>query len=539
MIKIKGYFFIFLIIANIYFLLASIPQFILIKRAPANTIYPLFQVSQIPDYNGYLSAITLGQNGYWYFRNPYTSEKPIISIFYLFYILIGKITGIFHIWQPIAFHLARILAVELFIISIFVLCYSVTGKSLVFWSSLFSLFATITPPTIFNQIYPFTGNIPWWSKYDAIQRLDGIPHHILGQALFLLSISFLILFLRHAGRKYMHACLICTFLAGIIFPPSLFPIIFALPLTLMIIIIKSLLTINNTGISRKQFLPLFALFITAFITLFISWIQTQIGYHKSVWIDWEIARWNRGEPEFDKNLIMLFGILPIIALPAIIAALKDVKWEKIFLVCWAILPILLLPFVNILSISKIRLLGFAPFVPWGILCTISIFETVRSYRKYLSSLLLISFMGISFTISVLILLNNIYFSQKLPLYDNIFVPKETWRMFDFVKKEIPKDSVILSDEYMGNLLPAHAPVISYFGHINLTYKFLDKQNNVWRFYTLRMDEEEAKEFLKKNNIKYVFFGHNEKGLGNLDKLAYPFLMQIYEENGNIFYKIGS
>src|SRR3989344_890051 len=73
---------IFLIIANILFALSNIPLFILIARTPQKTVYPLNQPNQLYDFNGYLSAITQGQNGFWYFRNPYTTENAPPSIFY-------------------------------------------------------------------------------------------------------------------------------------------------------------------------------------------------------------------------------------------------------------------------------------------------------------------------------------------------------------------------------------------------------------------------------------------------------------------------
>lgn len=550
MFKNKGYFFTFVIIAHIYFLLSNIPLLNLIRRTPPGTTFPLFQPGQIPDYNGYLSAITLGQNGYWYFRNPYTTEKAIPGLFYIYYILIGKVSGLFHLWPPLAYHLARIFTVELFILSIFLLCYEILGKKYAFWASLLSIIGTISPLWLFHQKDAFITFTPWWSKFDAIQRLDGIPHHILGQALLLLSISFIILFQKSDRKIALFASMTTAFLAGIIFPPSIFPIIFALPLTLIILFIlratpmlhrgsREVLPSSSSRQARTIITPFILLFLTASVSLFISFLQTHQGYYKSVWVDWEVSRWNINEPGFNKDLFLVFGILPLISIPAIFEYLKSKSWEKIFIVLWAFLPFLLLPFVGIFSVSKIRLLGDAPFVPWGMLCAITIFEVARHMKsaKPLIIGILIIFLGISFATSARIFTKVINYTRTFPAYSNIFIPQSNWKLIDFAKIEIPRDSIILSDEYMGNLLPSYAPIISYFGHINLTYKFLEKQNNVWRFYTLRMDEEEAKEFVRINNIKYVYFGIAEKGLGSLDSLPFKFLKVIYLENDNIIYKV--
>ena len=84
----------------------------------------------------------------------------------------------------------------------------------------------------------------------------------------------------------------------------------------------------------------------------------------------------------------------------------------------------------------------------------------------------------------------------------------------------------LSDEYVGIILPAFAPVISYVGHHPLTYQFRQKKEVIKEFYSGAMDSVQARDFLSANGIAYVFFGADERKYG-FDVGVYPFLENVF------------
>ena len=50
-----------------------------------------------------------GAEGLWLFQLPYTSEAHTPTIFYLFHLLLGKISALTGLSTPLVYHLARLL----------------------------------------------------------------------------------------------------------------------------------------------------------------------------------------------------------------------------------------------------------------------------------------------------------------------------------------------------------------------------------------------------------------------------------------------
>lgn len=126
------------------------------------------------------------------------------------------------------------------------------------------------------------------------------------------------------------------------------------------------------------------------------------------------------------------------------------------------------------------------------------------------------------------LLADISKVRSTPLYSNVYISNNHWQAVDYLKKETPNNSIVLSNEYMGNIIPAYTHNISYFGHPVHTKDFYIKQHEISLFYGNNLSDEEAKTFVKKNNINYIYFGPDEKS--TTDKLKYPFLKEVFKKN---------
>lgn len=98
---------------------------------------------------------------------------------------------------------------------------------------------------------------------------------------------------------------------------------------------------------------------------------------------------------------------------------------------------------------------------------------------------------------------------------------------NFIRDELPADSTILTDYYMGNQVPANTNSRVYFGHLLQTPNATDKQEKIDQFYTGEMSGEDAKKFLTENNIQYVYADREEL------EVSYAFLEQEYA-NDEVF-----
>ncbi len=575
------YFIIFLIITNLLLIFSQAATLIRFLKTPQNRIFPFVHTDWAHDYYLYLSVITQGENGSWLYRDPYTTEPTNPGIFYLFFTTIGQTAKIFHLPGVSAYHITTFLGFEFFVILLYLLSSQILGKKPAFWASMMSILGTVSPTLIMNQKIDFPINMPWWIMMDALERLYALPHYVFSQALLLLAIILFIKFFRTAKLRYALSSALSFGIGGFILPSILIPAFVILPLFLFFYSSYHSINLRRISIKPALFLGMLVILIICFADYLIMKLQVQSGFPWDQWTKWGLARWNYNEPGFDKTLLLSFGILPLLSLPAIISGVRKKNWEMIFVAMWAFLPFILLPFATPLEIAKIRLVQMANFVPFGILATYSIFQIIPKYilanlkgtiletdfsrignrlnkeganwpstnttkkkvrpEKFVSEGLLILIMLIIFIITTLpvslnILNQRIQYVKTEPIYDHFYIPKTSFDAIKFINKNIPANSVILAHEKYGIIIPAFVPVVSFFGHVTQTMNYFGKEKDVTNFFSGIWSEKETKQFLITNKISYIYYGWQEEELG-FDISKYPFLKEIFRNEDVTFYKV--
>lgn len=568
----------FFILVNILLIITQTPMLMRFVNTPQDRIYPFVHTDWAHDYYLYLAAINQGINGDLLYHDPYTTEPTTKGIFYIFFTTTGQIARIFHLNPVATYHLLTIISFEMFIIFTFLLSQMILGKKYAFWGALFGIIGTISPTLLGNLKINFPINMPWWIMQDSFERLYALPHYNFSQALLLLTIILLIKFFRTRDIKYAYYACLTIFISGLILPSVLIPAVIILPASYFLYLLINFLKtkkVSSDGIILKGIGLIIA---GALIDYFIIKNQIQMGFPWDQWTKWGLNRWNYGEPGFDKIFLLSFGIMPILSLPAVIEAFRKNKWELIFTSLWAVIPLMLLPFATPLEIAKIRLVEIANFVPFGILTAYTIFQIIPRMKILkqagdaseglpdVASLALkptvpsadfeaksgirerqdprgnifiyaltIIFLATTLPVSLNILSQRIEYTKKEPVYDHIYIPKTSYAAIEYIKNNLPKDSAILSHEKYGIIIPAFAPTISYFGHVTQTMNYREKEQNVIDFFSGRWKEPEAKEFLTRNGINYVYYGWQEKELGE-SVVKYPFLKIIYQNNEATLYQ---
>lgn len=526
-------FLVFFIVFQLYIFLSNYPIIKLANRTPANSNYPFIDVDRFGDYNGYLSAITQGQNGFLFFHNPYTTEESPANLFYLPYLAAGWINRMFDFPSFIVFHGMKIIIAELYGLALYIFCSKLFSKRNALIASLLALTATVPPSFVFD-IFGIPSTNSWWRLQDAFFRLSEAPHHVFGETLLIISFIFLLKAMDHNHFKYFTFSGIFAFLCGVIFPPSVLPFI-AVCIGILFLDIVFRFKENYKAELIRFAIPL----VFALSSIGIGIFQLNQGYYRDVWSTWEVTRWNINEPDFNKIFIISLNIFPFFVLLYFVQTIRKVKFTEfikdrinIFILIWSLLPFFLIPFASFIGLSKIRLYAMVPFVSFSFIFCWVIFTM---FRKNIAVMLLLFVICLNFLTSVSLLIQNINRINNQPLYSNIYYPDSQWNAINFLKHEAPNQSVVLSDENIGNIIPAFIPITSYFGHVNLTVHFKEKQNKVWRFYTENMKNEEAEKFIHENHISYIWYGTEEKALGN-KTISYPFLKSIYQNGEIIIFK---
>ncbi len=580
----RFYLLIFFILANILLIFSQTPTLIRYLKTPQDRIFPFVHTDWAHDYYLYLSVISQGENGSWLYRDPYTTEPTNPGIFYLFFTTIGQTAKIFHLSPVAAYHITTFLGFEFFVILLYLLSSQILGKKLAFWASMMSILGTVSPTLIMNQKIDFPINMPWWIMMDAFERLYALPHYVFSQALLLLAIILFIKFFRTPKLRYALSSGISFGIGGFILPSILIPAFVTLPMLLFFYTIYHSINLRRISIKPALFIGTAVILIACFADYLIMKLQVQAGFPWDQWTKWGLMRWNYNEPTFDKTLLLSFGILPLLSIPAIISAIRKKNWEMIFVTTWAFLPFILLPFATPLEIAKIRLVQMANFVPFGILVTYAIFQiipkinssikaidhlrgvrstprtvdesiitftseeclrhTIRGgFRQKCKTLLhklkylfIIIFFLSTLPVSLNILNQRIQYIKTEPIYDHFYIPKTSYNVIRFINKNIPANSVILANEKYGIIIPAFAPVVSYFGHVTQTMNYFEKEKNVTNFFSGIWSEKEVKQFLITNKISYIYYGWQEKESG-FDISKYPFLKQIYKNEDVVLYQV--
>ena len=529
-------FILFIVISHVYALAANLSLIIKTRIAPGDTRYPLYHTPHAFDYNFYLSAITQSANGSWLMKDTLTTEPTNPTIFYFYYILTGKAASVFHLWPPVAYHLVRIISLELFFVSIFVLMKKILGVWTGFGASLFSIILTIPPAFLYNNPGAFKLFTPWWGGFEAIKRIDGLPHYLFGFSLLFISLVMILEYLYSGRSKYWIFAALCIFTAGILFPPAIMPLLFAIPSSTIALLLIKRINQQPIHINYKKTVMISILLIIGMISYLIIWRENYNGFPWDTWNRWEIAKWNQNEPTFDFNLFLSFGFPILCSIPALLLILKKPDLKRIFLLSWAIMPFVLLPFVNILGISKMRLVSSAPFVPFAALAAISIFQSpifIRAKLRYLTAgFLIISSVGTS----IFYLIPDVTEALHQKIYTNLYIQNSVWGTFHFMDKFLPDRAVVFSDEFAGSIIAAYTPMISFIGHPVHTKNYSEKKELVNIFYSAKTPISEARKIIQNYGIQYVYWGSDERNIRGTDS-AYPFLKKVFEQEGVILYKV--
>ncbi|KKQ37022.1 MAG: hypothetical protein US54_C0047G0005 [Candidatus Roizmanbacteria bacterium GW2011_GWA2_37_7] len=107
-----------------------------------------------------------------------------------------------------------------------------------------------------------------------------------------------------------------------------------------------------------------------------------------------------------------------------------------------------------------------------------------------------------------------------------YIPVQLKHGFDFLERS--KQDGVLALSPLSSYIPAQTGKHVYFGIKDQTPDYDNKVNNAVLFYSGKLTENQAKAFLKENNIHFVIVSTQEEQVG---KPSYPFLTVVYKNKG--------
>lgn len=493
--------------------------------APPNQVYNGTEFWS-DDYSAYVSYIIQGQQGKWLAYDTHTSEPDLPGIvIHEEYVLWGKLTGIFGISAIYAYHLFRLVLGAILLTVLWQFIKLIFDESLLRLTAYFLvLFVGGLPKTLVPTV---TGYIPWLTELDIFSRFVALPHYLLGNIFFLLSLIQFIKFTklqRHSIFNSSFFFLILSGLAtGFTHAVSLITLYATLAIvTLLKIAIRLSVPFKKTGVIVKSalldvsILILFAL-LTVPLLIYFRYLLTFLPW-ANLSLAWEAAAAYTTPPRD-----ILFAIGPAVFLAPVgfllLLLRKQVSVEKLVLISWLLAFFLLFYFSHpFLNIAQRRFLQTYFFIPVGLLAApvvVSFSAWVGRQWHVSRNLAAVTALFLLF-IPTFPLLRDGFFSRFATFSDFGYLtypPKDWVAGIYWLRDNTSHDSVVLGTWQAGHHIPFMAGNYVYWGHRWGTLEFLRKEELVKQFFGGKMTLEKARQFLIQGRVDYVFYGYEERSYG--------------------------
>jgi hypothetical protein len=494
----------------------------------------------IEDGYSYLSKMKQGADGLWLFELPYTSEAHTPTIFYIFHLLLGKISALTGLSTPLVYHLARLLfdAILLAVLYRFIAMFTA-------WRPVRRLaFLLVMLSGGLGWLLILTGQVNWLDSapLDLISPeaytfliLYAFPHLALARTLLLLG---LIALWRNPTARRRNAVLAggCWLGMGLIVPFY----VAVIGAIVIVGLIAEAITARKVE-WRNVGLAALAGFIAAppLIYTFI------IVATDPIWAVW--ARQLVILSPHPLHYLLGYALLGVFA---IIGLVKT--WQRRVidpkLIGWLIaVPLLIyLPFNSQRRLIEGWQIPLAICAAVGLVYVVlpawsrsRLVKRLTQHRRYtvhgLRRWFIAGVLLLSVTTYVLMLVEQttrMIAQVDLGFRDGAEVVALRW-----LDHRVTNEDVILSSYNTGNFLPVLVGAKAFLGHGPETASSNEKLKLVAQFYDSATPNEWRREFLRQWPITYVFFGPLEKKIGQFDPAQADYLKLEYDQAGYRIYRV--
>jgi hypothetical protein len=516
-------------------------------------------VFAVEDAYSYLANMLSGASGNWLFRTPYTTQPQSGVPIYLHYVFLGKLT------LPAGQHSQLLILYHLFrIFSIFMVCLATYQFIAIFipeislrrWGlALATLAGGAGWLIILFGWQEWLGRLPlsdipglnmplafYSPETFGFLALYGIPHVALARALLLWGLKYYLeLASQSPGEPFPWLkgaltgfiwllALLAQSLTGMITGAVAGFYLFGL------FIWQGMRALSGRSTDWKRLLR--AIRVTVYVGLFA--LPLVIYYFLLFRQDLVMRFWNLQSPLPSPNpvfYLFAYGLLIPFAILGGVRIVRRRPWKGLLLVSWVLaLPILAYAPFNMqrrlvdglwIALIVLALGSLSPsFSPQDQPAAIS-----RRKLRY-------SFYGLSavgFIAALILILGGISATLKpaQPLYRHL----DQVRAFSQLAQLAAPGEVVLSAHNTGNPMPAFAPVRVVIGITTLTVAYDQVAAQVDSLYQANTPDAQRQVLLKKWGVEYVYWGPDERELGDWDPHQAIYLEKIISTGEHEIFRV--
>lgn len=456
------------------------------------------------DYTGYVSYIKEGAGGrLWVaIRSLPLPQTP--TTIHHFYLWIGYAARLFGMSAPLAYHLARLILGAIFVFLVYRLFESQFGWVDAVLGTLVAFGATSVTTL---SSFPFA--------VDVSGRATGRPHYLMAD---ILVISIVLWFLRGKTHGTTIAIMVLSFLLGIIHPAFGVIVLFMMAMALV------------------RF-PVFAVFSIGglFSGLLISYWSTHQNPFVSMLAFESYVLYERiGLGQIWRE-VLAFGPVLWLAAAGFVWAIVVRKTTRgtglmmYWLMATLLLFFFLFPVFRAERVRFVQSLYFVPMAYGAMLFFRLLAPRIGRWVTVMGAILLIAVSVPMYALALHQTTTNLTDYRVFPTW--IFPTTKQMEAYRWMDKNTPKESTVLARfEAVNNiLLYSHNFVIgNRQGWTTEAGNGMETARD--NFYLGVMSQVQAAAYLSKNNIRYVYSGYQERGMGDVSR--YPFLSRVFD-NGEV------
>lgn len=494
------------------------------------------------DTNVYFSNIKQAEQGKVFAENLFTSEPQRGSLFHPLWLFLGWITGLFHLSIPFVYHIARALLGVAFLLVLYRIVAKLfsdtrgrlTALLLLAFSSGLGTFFPVADWSN-EAIMLLLPADQWVTESNTFLTLMHSPLFILSQLLIVVILWSLVRDRDAKNNPFWLGC--AVFLLGIIHPYDL-----------VIIAAVAAAHIIYRAVSRDSLLTAEALRRSvrriAIAGLFA--VPPIIYYYLAGKIEPVIGQWSKQNvtvSPMPHSYIIGYGVILAFAVAGFAMWRKTKDTGKLLILAWTVASILVL----YLPIQINRRFSNGLHIPLAILAAAGLTLLWGWADKRFSSRQLLRHgvvAAIGWTIGITVFLCNAVIVAKalfaeLRKDDNtVYATRSTVVAMDWLEKNAPRESVVMSGFLDGNLLPARTGLRVYVGHGHQTINWGQKVSFVTqKFFRTSYSNADRRKFLIDENIAYLLYGPDEQSLGDFLPQSAPYLSLVFSDDDVSVYRV--
>lgn len=522
-----------LLLSLLALILTTAPYVLAASMATEERIFGGF-VYGVEDGYSYLAKMRQGARGAWLFHLPYTPEPHGGSLFYVFYLLLGKVAALLP-WGGLtarvvwAFHTTRWLFGIAFLLTVYhfvaffadrVAIRRLAWLLITFGGGLGWLLIVVGHPRWLGSL-PLDVILP---EGFAFLALYGLPHILLGEALLLGGVVCLLKSwgvidssVPRGSRQALGLLAGGLWLAMGLLVPFYVAVAWAVAGAGWILLSLR----GGRWMWAEALSMIWAALVASPIVVYSIWrVSTDPIY----------ARWMRQTLASSPHpLHYLVAYAPLLIPAAFGARLawRDRAHPAWFALAWVgIVPVLVyLPFSGQRRLIVGAQVPLSLLAAWGLRRFFDRLALSGIPRKLLIGLIAIIFL----------LTNGLLLGQSgVALGDRpgpIFRCADEVAAMDWLAGRLAADDVVLAAYATGNYLPARVRARTFVGHGPETIDLREKRALVDRFFDDATSDAWRKEMVRTWDIDVVFWGPEERALGAFDPRMAPYLVPAYEADG--------